>query len=211
MQEIQISMRLAVRIHEPMLHLKDQCFYSCLRITPDLRCQKRLGILCFSTTSIKIWRSGTFFAFSPLHLSEPLRKQKVVVCDLWLVDFDPFCMFLCFKVRCFVFENRRKNYQAMFVYRSDLGQNLCHFFFLPYFTNIFCIFFLQDKFHPSSIQDDQSTRFPSTTNYKKKNNIKRLLWRIHYQTGLFSQVNLPLCSMQGNNGPWAKTFEKIIF
>ena len=131
MQEIQISMRLAVRIHEPMLHLKDQCFYSCLRITPDLRCQKRLGILCFSTTSIKIWRSGTFFAFSPLHLSEPLRKQKVVVCDLWLVDFDPFCMFLCFKVRCFVFENRRKNYQAMFVYRSDLGQNLCHFFFCP--------------------------------------------------------------------------------
>ena len=48
-------------------------------------------------------------------------------------------------------------------------------FFLPYFTNIFCIFFLRDKFHPSSIKDDQSTRFPSTTNYKKKNNIKRLL------------------------------------
>ena len=28
------------------------------------------------------------------------RVQKVVVCDLWLVDFDPFCEFLCFKVRC---------------------------------------------------------------------------------------------------------------
>ena len=28
------------------------------------------------------------------------RVQKVVVCDLWLVDFDPFGEFLCFKVRC---------------------------------------------------------------------------------------------------------------
>jgi len=27
-------------------------------------------------------------------LSGPLRKQKVMVCDLWLVDFDPFCVFL---------------------------------------------------------------------------------------------------------------------
>ena len=93
-----------------MLHLNDRCFYSCLWITPDLRCQKRLWILCFSTKSIKIWRSGAFFAFSPLHLSEPLRKQKVVVRDLWLVDFDPFCVFLCFKVRCFVFEKHRKFY-----------------------------------------------------------------------------------------------------
>ena len=24
------------------------------------------------------------------------RVQKVIVCDLWLVDFDPFCEFLCF-------------------------------------------------------------------------------------------------------------------
>ena len=72
--------------------------------------QKRLWILCLSTTSIKNWRSGAFFAFSPLHLSEPLSKQKVVFCDLWLVDFDPFCVFLCFKVRCFVFEKHRKFY-----------------------------------------------------------------------------------------------------
>ena len=94
-----------------MLHLNDRCFYSCFWITPDLWCQKRLWILCFSTTSIKIWRSGAFFAFSPfVHLSEPLRKQKVVVRDLWLVDFYPFCVFLCSKVRCFVFEKHRKFY-----------------------------------------------------------------------------------------------------
>ena len=24
-----------------------------------------------------------------------------MVCDLLLVDFDPFCVFMCFKVRCF--------------------------------------------------------------------------------------------------------------
>ena len=32
--------------------------------------------------------------------------------------------------------------------------------------------------------------------------------RIHHYTELFSQVNLPFCSTQGNNGLWAKTLEK---
>ena len=26
--------------------------------------------------------------------------HKVLVCDLWLVDLDPFCEFLCFKIHC---------------------------------------------------------------------------------------------------------------
>ena len=39
------------------------------------------------------------------HLSGPLRKRKFTSTGskdhcLWLVDFDPFCEFLCFKVRC---------------------------------------------------------------------------------------------------------------
>ena len=39
------------------------------------------------------------------HLSGPLRKRKFTstgpkVYCLWLVDFDPFCELLCFKVRC---------------------------------------------------------------------------------------------------------------
>ena len=43
--------------------------------------------------------------------SGPLRKQKVTVCDLWLVYFDPFCVFLGslllkFRVRSRVFEKR---------------------------------------------------------------------------------------------------------
>ena len=53
-----------------------------------------LWILCISTTSIKIWRSGAYFTSLPLHLSEPLRKHKVVVYFLWLVDFR----FVCFCV-----------------------------------------------------------------------------------------------------------------
>ena len=28
------------------------------------------------------------------------RVQKVIVCDLWLADFNPLCLFLRFKVRC---------------------------------------------------------------------------------------------------------------
>ena len=54
----------------------------------------RLWIFCISTTSIKTWRSGAYFTFLPLHLSEPLRRHKVVVYFLWLVDFR----FVCFCV-----------------------------------------------------------------------------------------------------------------
>ena len=106
-----------------MLHLNYRC--SCLWITPDSRCQKRLWILCFFTTSIKIWKGGAFFAFSPfIHLGEPLTKQKVIIRDLWLVDFDPFCVFLCFKVRCFVFENHRKFYLNSNIFLSSLHWNM---------------------------------------------------------------------------------------
>ena len=108
-----------------MLHLNNRCFYSCLWITPDSWCQKLLWILFFSTTSMKIWRSGAFFAFSPfINLSEPLRKQKVVLRDLWLVDFGPSCVFLCFKVRCIVFEKHRKFYLSSNIFLSSLHWNM---------------------------------------------------------------------------------------
>ena len=29
--------------------------------------------------------------------------------DLWLVDFDPFCVFLCFKVRNYDWRQQAKN------------------------------------------------------------------------------------------------------
>ena len=56
---------------------------------------------------------------------------------------------------------------------SDLGQNLCHF--SPYFSYNSAVFYriiLQDKLPSFTIQDDRSTRFRSTTNYKN-NIIKR--------------------------------------
>ena len=76
-----------------------------------------------SATSIKLWRIGTF---SPSHLSGPLRKQKVMVCDLWLVDLDPFCVFLGslllnFRVRSRVFEKQ-----------SNLNYLSSKFFYLLY-------------------------------------------------------------------------------
>ena len=59
-------------------------------------------------------------ALSPLHLSEPVRKQKVVVCHLWLADFDPFCLFLCFKLSCFVFEKHRTFYLGSKIFLISL-------------------------------------------------------------------------------------------
>ena len=51
-----------------------------------------------------------FFAFSRLHFSEPLRKRKAVVCDLWLVDFDRFVCFCVSRFVALFFEKRCKFY-----------------------------------------------------------------------------------------------------
>ena len=105
---------------------------------------------------------------------------------------------------CIISEVNRTIRRCLFIVQtSDRIYAIFFFIFALFYSYIRpFFFFLQDKFHSFNIQDDRSTCFPSTTNYKNNNNIKRLLWRIHYWTGLFSQVN---------NGPWAKTFEKIIF
>ena len=58
------------------------------RMTRDLRCQNVFGFF-------------GFFCDVNQNLKAPPRKKKFMVCDLWLVDFDPFCVFLCFKVCCF--------------------------------------------------------------------------------------------------------------
>ena len=54
---------------------------------------------------LRCWSKSEGSALSALDLlgnrSLLQRVQKVMVCDLWLVDFDPFCVFLCFKVYCF--------------------------------------------------------------------------------------------------------------
>ena len=52
----------------------------------------------------------------------------------------------------------KQNYQALFLYWSELGEYLCHF--LRYFTHNFAVFYstvLQKRLHSFNIQDDRST------------------------------------------------------
>ena len=55
---------------------------------------------CISILSSKKWQTPIILADLLGNESLLQRVQKVIVCDLWSVDFDPFCEFLCFKVRC---------------------------------------------------------------------------------------------------------------
>ena len=61
------------------------------------------------------------------------RVQKVVVCDLWLVDFDPFCEFLGFKVRCLWFYCDQNRARAPQTFAS-----LCLFTCLVY-VSTYCV------------------------------------------------------------------------
>ena len=79
-------------------HLNWLCTFSIILITA-----------LFTNMRILKFKSQLTIAFfaDVNHLNGPLRKQnftltgsKVMVSDLRLVDFDPFCEFLCFKVRC---------------------------------------------------------------------------------------------------------------
>ena len=66
---------------------------------------------------------------------------------------------------------------------------------------------LQDRLHSFNIQDDRSTRFFCKTNYRIDHIIKSFHEENSITSGLFSQNNLLLCGMQGNNGLLAKTFK----
>ena len=54
---------------------------------------------CISILSSKKCQTPIILAELLWNESLLRRVQRVIVCDLWLVDFDPFCEFLCFKVR----------------------------------------------------------------------------------------------------------------
>ena len=93
-----------------MLYLNDRCFYRCfLDNTRPAMPKTSLDFVFFYDVNQNL-KKRRFLRFLAFTFSEPLRKQKVVDCDLCLVDFDPFCVFLCFKVRRFVFEKHRKFY-----------------------------------------------------------------------------------------------------
>ena len=90
-----------------MLHLNDRCFYSCFWIIPDLRCQKRLWILCFSATSITIWRSCVSSLSRVYILVNLLGNERpwFVICGWWTsIRFVCFCasrfVALFFEKRC---------------------------------------------------------------------------------------------------------------
>ena len=87
------------------------------------------------------------------------------------------------------------------------------FFFFALFKPIILPFcsILQDKLHSFKyyIQDDRSTRFFCTTNYSIDHIIKRF-HEANSMPRLFSQKNLVLCDMQGNNyGLLVKTIKKF--
>ena len=82
-------------------------------------------------------------------------------------------------------------------YHTDLGQNA-----------VFTI--LQDKLHSLAvILDDRDTLFLCTTNYRIDHIIKRFHEENSMMLELFSQKNLLLCGMQGNNGLLAKPFKNF--
>ena len=69
-----------------------------------------VNLLCFLKTR-ELWSSkanwSLRFSLPSIILADLLghrtllkQVQKVIVCDLWLVNWNPFCVFVCFKVRC---------------------------------------------------------------------------------------------------------------
>ena len=66
--------------------------------------QKHVNSELQKPTDVSVFRCGQSSYVADLLRNRSLlqRLQKVMVYDLWLVDFDPFCVFLCFKVSLLV-------------------------------------------------------------------------------------------------------------
>ena len=69
-------------------------------------CTFLLFFSLINTGTLKFKRQLKFLLLTAVnHLSWPLKKENFAsmsskVHGLWLVDFDPFCVFLCFRVCC---------------------------------------------------------------------------------------------------------------
>ena len=73
------------------LHLNDRCFYSCFWITAEMRCQKRLWILCFSKSE----EAGLSSLSRPYFFANLLGNKKswFFVCNWWiLIRFVCLCV-----------------------------------------------------------------------------------------------------------------------
>ena len=76
------------------MHVTDEDYHC-------VKCIMALTVLLKNMRTLKFKSQLTFAYFAAVsHLNGPLRKQnftkriqKVMVWDLWLMDFDPFCVF----------------------------------------------------------------------------------------------------------------------
>ena len=75
-----------------MLHLNDGCFYSCLWITPDLRCKNVFGFCVFLRRQSKFEEA----ALSRLYILANLlgnKRSSFVIYDWWIsIRFVCFCV-----------------------------------------------------------------------------------------------------------------------
>ena len=65
-------------------------------------CRPQIRIALFTNMRILKFRSQPTIVFFAAvnHLNGPLRKQNFTSPVQKVMVFDPFCVFLCFKVRC---------------------------------------------------------------------------------------------------------------
>ena len=80
-----------------MLHLNDRCFYSCLWITPDLRCQKNVFGFCVFLRRQSKSEEAALSSLSCLSyiLANLLgnKRSSFVICDWWIsIRFVCFCV-----------------------------------------------------------------------------------------------------------------------
>ena len=105
------------------IFIKNNYYFTAVSGMTWLVMPKTSLVLGFSATSIKIWRISTL---TPSRLSGSIRKQRVIVCDLQMVYFNPFYVLLYFKVCCFW----TSRFGHMFLKSSVLSSS--EFFYLLY-------------------------------------------------------------------------------
>ena len=132
------------------------------------------------------------------------QVQKVMVCDLWLVYFDLFCVSLCFKVRCF--------WTSEFACFHALGLLALSFFYLP--TEIWQVASLDSKGEYSASKSSRNTdlggwkridTFPTIFNFATSARYYHCYltgkdWMLWYMLKLMSKKNLKSWSVLDNAG-----------
>ena len=87
-------------LHSYLLELLQEIITAFLNSTrPAMsKTSSDFGFFCDVNQNLRTWRLLVDLLGNRSLLQ---RVQKVVVCDLWLVDFDPFCVFVVFELQSF--------------------------------------------------------------------------------------------------------------